>query len=146
MVLVPCRSLLRDGGFANLPRDQCIAGYKEMYDDEYVGKVRDTVLARLAALEGLGNLQSHIVDEVVDTPGSYADLYNVAAGSPFALSHGFGQLSLTRPSHRSNDSDNVFFVGASTRPGNGVPLVLIGAKQVAKKVLQKISTTVQDRR
>jgi len=85
MVLVPCCSLLRDGGFANLPRDQCIAGYKEMYDGEYIGKVRDAVLARLAALEGLGELQSHIVDEVVDTPGSYADLYNVAAGSSFVL-------------------------------------------------------------
>ena len=61
-------------------------------------------------------------------------------------SHGFGQLSLTRPGHRSNDADNVFFVGASTRPGNGVPLVLIGAKQLAKKVLQKIDNSVQDRR
>jgi len=146
MALVPCRSLLRDRGLSNLPRDQCIAGYKETYNDEYVGKIRDAVLTRLAALEGLDDLRSHIVDEVVDTPGSYADLYNVAAGSPFALSHGFGQLSLTRPGHRSNDADNVFFVGASTRPGNGVPLVLIGAKQLARKVLQKINNTVQDQR
>jgi len=111
-----------------------------------VGKIRDDVLTRLVALERLEDLQSHIVDKVVNTPGSYADFYNVAAGSPFALSHGFEQLSLTRPGHRSNDADNVFFVGASTRPGNGVPLVLIGAKQLAKNVLQKINNTVQDRR
>jgi phytoene dehydrogenase-like protein len=30
------------------------------------------------------------------------------------------------------------FIGASSRPGNGVPLVLIGAKLVAKKVAKKI--------
>lgn len=35
--------------------------------------------------------------------------------------------------------DNVLMVGASSRPGNGVPLVLIGAKLVWKKVLKKIS-------
>jgi len=53
-------------------------------------------------------------------------------------SHGFGQLSLTRPSADVKGIDNVFMVGASSRPGNGVPLVLIGAKLVWKKILKKI--------
>jgi len=92
----------------------------------------------MKVLEGLEGLGDRIRDEVVDTPGSYADLYNVGAGTPFGLSHGFGQLSLTRPEQCHKQFDNVFFVGASTRPGNGVPLVLIGAKQVANKVLTKI--------
>jgi phytoene desaturase len=29
---------------------------------------------------------------------------------------------------------NVYFVGASTRPGTGVPLVTIGAKLVAERI------------
>jgi phytoene dehydrogenase-like protein len=33
---------------------------------------------------------------------------------------------------------NVLLVGASSRPGNGVPLVLLGAKQVAQKALNKL--------
>jgi hypothetical protein len=37
-------------------------------------------------------------------------------------SHGLGQLSLTRPAHECNTHDNVLFVGASSRPGNGVPV------------------------
>lgn len=34
-------------------------------------------------------------------------------------SHGFGQLSLTRPNSESKGQDNVLMVGASGRPGNG---------------------------
>lgn len=56
----------------------------------------------------------------------------------YLQSHGFGQLSLTRPSQQSSDFDNLLFAGASTRPGNGVPLVLLGTKQVAQKALRKI--------
>ncbi len=40
---------------------------------------------RLSVLEGLENLEDSILDEVVDTPGSYADNYNVGAGVPFGL-------------------------------------------------------------
>ena len=76
---------------------------------------------------------------MVDTPATYADQYNVAAGTPFALSHGLSQLSLTRPGSSSKDYPNVLFVGASSRPGNGVPLVLIGAKIVAEKALSKLA-------
>mmetsp|Transcript_3196 Transcript_3196/g.4768 ORF Transcript_3196/g.4768 Transcript_3196/m.4768 type:complete len:82 (+) Transcript_3196:1483-1728(+) len=54
-------------------------------------------------------------------------------------SHGFGQLSVTRPDSESKVQDNVLMVGASSRPGNGVPLVLIGAKLVSQKVQKKLS-------
>jgi len=53
-------------------------------------------------------------------------------------SHGFAQLSLARPGPESSGLPNVLYCGASTRPGNGVPLVLIGAKQVAKKAIQSL--------
>lgn len=32
----------------------------------------------------------------------------------------------------------LYFVGASTRPGNGVPLCLIGAKLTAQRVLKDL--------
>ena len=34
--------------------------------------------------------------------------------------------------------DNVLFCGASSRPGNGVPLVLLGAKQVAEVAVKQL--------
>ena len=46
---------------------------------------RDAVFQRLSVLQGLGNLEDSILDEVVYTLGSYADYYNVGAGVPFGL-------------------------------------------------------------
>ena len=49
------------------------------------------------------------------------------------------QLSLTRPPIESN-MENVIFTGASTRPGNGVPLVLVSAKLAAEKAEEKLKS------
>ena len=138
LVLVPCKTLERDAAYANLPREEAIALYKQQFDKSVISRAREAVLTRLAAIDSLRDIKDHILDEVVDTPGTYADYYNVAAGTPFAMSHGFRQLSLTRPGAESSDIPNVLFVGAGTRPGNGVPLVLMGAKQVAEKALSKL--------
>ena len=85
MVLVPCPTLARNEDFASLPRDEAIAAYKEQFNANVVDDARNAVLQRLSVLEGLKNLQDLILDEVVDTPGSYADYYNVGAGVPFGL-------------------------------------------------------------
>lgn len=140
LVLVPCGTLTRDTELAEGGREHSIKEYKKQFDAGFQSRIKEKVLKRLSVLSGLEDLGSHIVHENVDTPGQYADNYNLAAGTPFALSHGFGQLSVTRPSQQSRDVENVFFVGASTRPGNGVPLVLLGAKQVADKVVRKIQS------
>jgi hypothetical protein len=54
-------------------------------------------------------------------------------------SHGFSQLSLTRPGPASSVIPNVLFFGASSRPGNSVRLVLIGNKQVGEKAAQMLA-------
>jgi phytoene desaturase (3,4-didehydrolycopene-forming) len=141
MVLVPCQTLERDEECAKLPRDEAIARYQQQFPDDFITKVKSAVLKRMASVATLADMEEHILHEVVDTPATWADQYNLAAGTPFALSHGFGQLSLTRPGPGSSGMKNVLYCGASTRPGNGVPLVLIGAKQVAEK-----ANTILDRR
>lgn len=138
LVLVPCNTLVRNEEYARLPREEVIELYKEQFDENVVSRAREAVLKRLAVIDSLRDMRKHIIDEVVDTPGTYADFYNVAAGTPFAMSHGFRQLSLTRPGAETSDMPNVLFVGAGSRPGNGVPLVLTGAKQVAQKALSKL--------
>jgi len=133
MVLVPCNTLLRDEECSKLPRKEAMDRYQQQFPPEAVLRIRRAVLKRFAAVETLNNLEDHIIHEEYRTPATWADRYNVAAGTPFALSHGFAQLSLTRPGPDSSRLPNVLYCGASTKPGNGVPLVLIGAKQVAEK-------------
>ena len=54
----------------------------------------------------------------------------------FGLAHGLDQLSIFRPANKDARVPGLYFVGASTRPGNGVPLCLIGAKLTAERILQ----------
>jgi phytoene desaturase (3,4-didehydrolycopene-forming) len=59
------------------------------------------------------------------------------------LLRGLTQLAAFRPPVRtgipaldSPEVDGLHFVGASTRPGNGVPLVLMGVKVVFEKIME----------
>ena len=139
MVLVPCQTLLRDQECCKLPREEAMKHYKEQFTEETISKVRNAVLERFQAVDSLQNLHEYIIDEVVDTPATWSDKFHLAAGTPFALSHGLAQLSYTRPGPRTMTGyDNVLFCGASSRPGNGVPLVLLGAKQVAEVAVKQL--------
>ena len=140
LVLVPCQTLQRNEKYASLPRKEAIRKYRDQFNESYIDHARQAVFKRMSAVESLRDLSTQILDEVVDTPATYADQYNCGAGTPFALSHGFAQLSVTRPSPASSTRlSNVLFCGASTRPGNGVPLVMIGAKLIAEKALSKLN-------
>lgn len=85
MILVPCCTLQRDERLAKLERDACIEGYQSQFDNNFISKVKELVLQRLGALDDLSDLHENIVDEVVNTPATYAQDYNLAAGTPFAL-------------------------------------------------------------
>jgi phytoene dehydrogenase-like protein len=85
MVLVPCRTLLRDDDCSALPRNEAIQKYKEQFSETVVTDVRKAVLRRMAAVGSLHDLEHRIVHEVVDTPATWADQFNLAAGTPFGL-------------------------------------------------------------
>lgn len=85
MVLVPCRTLLRDEECAKLPRDEAMKKYQEQFTPEEISRVKRAVLKRFAAVESLKNLEAHILHEEYRTPATWAERYNLAAGTPFAL-------------------------------------------------------------
>jgi phytoene desaturase len=58
----------------------------------------------------------------------------MAAGTPFALAHSFGQTAPFRPSNVERRLPGMFFAGSGTVPGVGVPMVLISGKLAANRV------------
>jgi len=64
--------------------------------------------------------------------------FNLFRGSAFGLSHNIQQLSFFRPWIRAPGVSNVYRVGSSTRPGNGVPLVMVGARLAAEAVVRDL--------
>jgi phytoene desaturase len=69
----------------------------------------------------------------VVTPADWAGA-GLAAGTPFAAAHTLRQTGPFRPGNRHPTLENVFFVGAGTQPGVGVPMVLISGKLAAARI------------
>jgi phytoene desaturase len=76
----------------------------------------------------LPDLQANIVAEHMIDPRYFQDTLNSAMGSAFSVEPILTQSAWFRPHNRSEDFDNLYFVGAGTHPGAGLPGVLSSAK------------------
>ncbi|MGZ4578497.1 MAG: phytoene desaturase family protein [Mycobacterium sp.] len=94
----------------------------------YVDNLIDDVAARL--LPGLPD-NATVLDVV--TPADWAR-QGMAAGSPFALAHTFGQTGPFRPANMVRGVDNAVLAGSSTVPGVGVPTTLISGRLAADRI------------
>jgi phytoene desaturase len=96
-------------------------------------RYRDEVLATLEA-RGWTGLTGAIEVEEMATPQDWAD-QGMAAGTPFALAHTFGQTGPFRPSTLPRRGpENVVLAGSSVQPGVGVPMVLISGRLAAERI------------
>ncbi len=100
------------------------AGVGEAYVDQLI----DHVAQRL--LPGLRE-QATVLGVV--TPADWAR-QGMAAGSPFALAHTFGQTGPFRPANMVRGIDNAVLAGSSTVPGVGVPTTLISGRLAADRI------------
>ncbi|MCL5428494.1 MAG: phytoene desaturase family protein [Chloroflexi bacterium] len=102
-------------------------------------RAREHVFRRLALL-GISDLGEHIKFETNFTPLSWRKRYNLAKGSTHGLSHNLLQLAYFRPSNRHARYHNLYFAGASTRPGTGLPTAMISGRLTAKRLLDDFVT------
>jgi phytoene desaturase len=98
-------------------------------------QARRLVLQRLARI-GVHDLEEHMKFEVSYTPSDWLSRYNLTKGSTLGLAHNLMQMGLFRPRNRHARYRNLYFVGASTHPGSGVPTVLLSARFAAERILQ----------
>lgn len=75
----------------------------------------------------LPDLQANIVAEHFVDPRHFAQTLNSYKGAGFSLQPTLTQSAWFRPHNRSEDFDNLYFVGAGTHPGAGLPGVLSSA-------------------
>ncbi len=100
-------------------------------------------LARQSALEhiarlGITDLGEHLKFEMVYTPASWKKHYNLVNGSTHGLCHNMLQLAWFRPHNRHARYRNLFFVGASTHPGTGIPNALVSARLAVQRVMDEL--------
>lgn len=91
--------------------------------NKVAGPYRDTIMQFLED-NYLPNLQANIVAEHHIDPLHFQNTLNSYLGSAFSLEPVLTQSAWFRPHNRSEDFDNLYFVGAGTHPGAGLPGVL----------------------
>jgi phytoene desaturase len=100
-------------------------------------QAREHVFRRLRTL-GINDLEEHIKFEMNFTPLSWRKRYNLVKGSTHGLCHNLTQLGYFRPDNRHPRYHNLYFTGASTRPGTGMPTAMISGRLAAQRILEEI--------
>jgi phytoene desaturase len=98
---------------------------------------RASIIQRLVQA-GLTDFEENIKFEIYHTPADWEKICNISRGSVFgSLSHSIFQMGYFRPHNRHDRYKNLYFVGGSTHPGNGVPLVLLSAKLTSERIMKE---------
>jgi phytoene desaturase len=71
------------------------------------------------------------------TPVEWEKAFNLYRGSGLGLGHNLGQIGGFRPKNFDEEFGNVFYVGASTVPGTGLPMAVISSKLVVERIDKK---------
>ena len=98
---------------------------------EHAPRYRDE-LCRLLEQRGYRDFTANIEVEDLTTPLDWQHR-GMERGAPFASAHTFLQTGPFRPGNRWGE--NIVFTGSGTRPGVGVPMVLISGKLAAERIM-----------
>jgi phytoene desaturase len=86
----------------------------------------------------LPDLQANIVAEHMIDPLHFRDTLNSYMGSAFSVQPILTQSAWFRPHNRSEDIDNLYFCGAGTHPGAGLPGVLSSSKIAEDLIIKEV--------
>lgn len=118
-----------------LPSDPNIGhGGPGRLGDELVNAVADSAIEQIAAWAGIPDLGSRIVVRRTVGPADFAAQFNTFRGSALGPAHTLRQSAFFRGVTKSRRVDGLFYAGATSVPGVGLPMCLISAELVLKHV------------
>lgn len=90
----------------------------------------ERILASLEKEHLVPDLRKHLVSKLIFTPADFETQLDAYLGSAFQFEPTLTQSAWFRPHNKSEDVDGLFFVGAGTHPGAGLPGVVSSAKVI----------------
>jgi phytoene desaturase len=81
------------------------------------------------------DLEANTLSKTIMNPVDWQNAFNLYRGSGLGLAHGLNQVGGLRPSNKDEQFNNLYYVGASTLPGTGLPMVVISSKLVTERIL-----------
>jgi phytoene desaturase len=99
---------------------------------------RDKILRFLEEDFGLTGLRENLDVLEMFTPNDFESQLNAFRGNAFSIEPRLTQSAYFRPHNRSEEIEGLYFVGAGTHPGGGVPGVLLGAEATETLVIEDL--------
>jgi phytoene desaturase len=128
-----------------LPADPALGrGGVDRGGDEAIEALADSVIAQIAAAAGIPDLADRIVVRRTVGPADFVDNLNSWKGSALGPAHTLRQSAFFRAGNVSTKVTNLYFAGSSTIPGIGLPMCLISAELVLKRLRGDISPAPLD--
>ena len=108
--------------------------------DTRVEVLADTVIQQIADWTGIPDLASRITVRRTYGPGNFEDELHTWRGTALGPAHTLKQSAFFRAGNKSKKVEGLYFVGGSTIPGIGLPMCLISAELIVKRLRGDTST------
>lgn len=102
--------------------------------DAAIESAADRVVAQLSSWAGVPDLAERIVVRRTIAPGDFAADLGAWRGNALGLAHTLRQSAMFRPRNASRKVDGLAYAGGSALPGIGLPMCLISAELVVKRL------------
>ncbi len=122
-----------------MPVPELKTGNIDWRDPATIERAKDVVYNKIQTIEALKDVREDVISETIFTPLDFESRYNAKFGTAFGLMPTLAQSNYYRPPNVSRDYKDLYFAGASTHPGAGVPIVLTSAKITAEAMLDDIA-------
>lgn len=124
-----------------VPADPAIGrGGRDGRGDPMVEKVADAVIDQIATWAGVPDLADRIVLRRTVGPGDFAVDLHAWRGGALGPGHTLAQSAFFRAGNASRRVEGLLYAGSSTIPGIGLPMCLISAELVLKRLRGDRST------
>ena len=104
------------------------------HDDAFLEKYADFTIQAMEKTMGIPDLGKRIVYKRIYAVNDFVKDYNSFKGSALGLAHSLGQTAIFRPNNINKKVKNLYYVGAGTNPGIGMPICLISAELAYKRI------------
>jgi phytoene desaturase len=104
------------------------------YDEALTDKYAEFVIEQIQEYMGVPDLGKRIIHKRMYAVKDFAKDYNSFKGSALGLAHSLSQTALFRPNNINKKVKGLYYVGAGTNPGIGMPICLISAELAYKRI------------
>jgi phytoene desaturase len=103
-------------------------------DEKTIKNYRDKIIKHITVTMKTKGLEENIVFERIFTGHDFSSIYNAYKGTALGLAQNLTQTAVFRPKTKSVKLNNLYYTGANTNPGIGVPMCLISSQIVYKRI------------